>query len=239
MRTSANHSSKPAVYDRFAAHYDRAIALLERLVLARLRAETLAALPEESRVLEVGAGTGLNFPFYPRGAHGVASDVSCEMIKLANGKSRPSSLHLIQASAEQLPFPDASFDAAFATLVFCSVASPQEAFSELRRVVRPNGTVVLLEHVRPKGILGWLFDALTILTVALFDDHFNRRTAYEASRAGFELLRVERRLLGIINIIVMKKGLESQVWSQKQTSLDSRLQTPDLRLSTHVSSKGE
>ncbi|MDT4952464.1 MAG: hypothetical protein QOJ02_602 [Acidobacteriota bacterium] len=202
-------SRKPAVYDRFASHYDRAIAPLERLILARLRAETLAALPVDNRVLEVGAGTGLNFPFYPGGAHGVASELSCEMVKIARGKSRPSSLHLVQTSAEQLPFPDASFDAAFATLVFCSVASPQKAFSELRRVVRPNGTVALLEHVRPKGILGLLFDALSILTVALFDDHFNRRTAEEANRAGFELLRVERRLLGIINIIVMKNSLES------------------------------
>jgi phosphatidylethanolamine/phosphatidyl-N-methylethanolamine N-methyltransferase len=196
---------KAAVYDRFASHYDRAIAPLERLLLARLRAQTLGLLPEDSLVLEIGAGTGLNFPFYPRGAHGVASELSCEMIERARGKKRNASLHLVQASTEQLPFPDASFDAAFATLVFCSLASPQKAFSELHRVVRPHGTVALLEHVRPKGILGWLFDALSILTVALFEDHFNRRTADEARRAGFELLRVERRMMGIINIIVCRK----------------------------------
>jgi phosphatidylethanolamine/phosphatidyl-N-methylethanolamine N-methyltransferase len=212
MRKSAPQpSSQPAVYDRFAAHYDRVIAPLERLILTRLRAETLALLPEESRVLEVGAGTGSNFPFYPEGAKGVASELSCEMIKLARGKQHCSSLHLVQASAEQLPFPDATFDAAFATLVFCSVASPPKAFSELRRVVRPGGTIALLEHVRPKGIPGYIFDALSLLTVALFDDHFNRRTADEASRAGFELLKVERRLLGIINIILMKNSLGSGV----------------------------
>lgn len=199
---------KPAVYDRFARHYDRLIAPLERRFLARLRAQTLNALPADSRVLEVGAGTGLNFPFYPRGAHGVASELSCKMLERAHGKNRPASIHLVQTSAEQLPFADASFDAAFATLVFCSVASPRKAFAELRRVVRPGGTIALLEHVRPKGILGWCFDALNVVTVALFDDHFNRRTADEARRAGFELLRVERRLLGIINIIVCRKGSE-------------------------------
>lgn len=203
--------SKAVVYDRFASHYDRAIAPLERLIIARLRAQTLALLPEDSRVLEVGAGTGLNFPFYPRGAHGVASELSCEMLKRARDKNRPANIQLVQTSAEQLPFPDASFDAAFATLVFCSLASPQKAFTELRRVVRPHGTVALLEHVRPKGILGRLFDALSILTVALFDDHFNRRTADEARRAGFELLKVERRMMGIINIIVLKNSLESEV----------------------------
>lgn len=209
MKESEKYSrKKPAVYDRLASHYDRAFAPLDRWFLARLRARTLASLPEDSRVLEVGAGTGLNFPFYPRGTHGVASELSCEMLKRARRKDRPASLTLVQASAEQLPFADASFDAAFATLVFCSVTSPQKAFAELRRVVRPNGTVALLEHVRPKGILGFFFDALSILTVALFEDHFNRRTADEAHRAGFKLLKVERHMMGIINIIVCRKSDE-------------------------------
>jgi ubiquinone/menaquinone biosynthesis C-methylase UbiE len=216
MKESEKHSRrKPAVYDRLASHYDRAFAPLDRWFLARLRAQTLALLPEDSRVLEVGAGTGLNFPFYPRGAHGVASELSCEMLKRARRKDRPASLHLVQTNAEQLPFADASFDAAFATLVFCSIPSPQKAFAELRRVLRPNGTVALLEHVRPKGILGLFFDALSILTVALFEDHFNRRTADEAHRAGFKLLRVERRMMGIINIIVcrnegMNEGMRAE-----------------------------
>jgi ubiquinone/menaquinone biosynthesis C-methylase UbiE len=197
---------KPAVYDRFAARYDRLIAPLERRLLSRLRAETLSALPLESRILEVGAGTGLNFPFYPRGAHGAASELSCEMLKRARGKERPERVRLVQASAEQLPFPDATFDAAFATLVFCSVKAPQTAFAELRRVVRAGGTIALLEHVRPVGLLGYFFDALSLVTVPLFDDHFNRRTADEARRAGLEPIRIEQRVLGIINIIVLKNS---------------------------------
>ncbi|HEX8844953.1 MAG TPA: class I SAM-dependent methyltransferase [Pyrinomonadaceae bacterium] len=205
MRKSApNQTSRPAVYDRFAPNYDRLIGPLERRFLARLRAKTLDALPEESRILEVGAGTGLNFPFYPRGSNGVASELSCEMLKIARGKLRPEGVRLVQSSAESLPFADATFDAAFATLVFCSVASPLDAFKELRRVVRPNGTIALLEHVRPKGLLGFLFDALNVFTVALFEDHFNRRTADEARRAGLELQSVERRALGIVNIIVCR-----------------------------------
>jgi phosphatidylethanolamine/phosphatidyl-N-methylethanolamine N-methyltransferase len=195
---------KPPIYDRLAAYYDRTFAPFEKRFLSRLRAQTLAELPKESRVLEVGAGTGLNFPFYPRGVSGAASELSGEMLKIAGGKNRPASIHLLQSSAEQLPFSPDSFDAAFATLVFCSVTSPRDAFLELRRVVRPGGTIVLLEHVRPNGLLGYFFDALNLLTVALFEDHFNRRTAQEASRAGLKLLRVERRALGIINIIVCR-----------------------------------
>lgn len=200
-----SEARKAPVYDRFAKHYERLMAPLERRFLAGLRAKVLAALPAGGRVLEVGAGTGLNFPFYPRGARGAASELSSEMLKVARRKpERPAGVHLVQNCAERLPFADASFDAAFATLVFCSVASPGEAFAELRRVVRPGGTVVLLEHVRPAGPLGYLFDALNVLTVALIDDHFNRRTAHEAARAGLRLERVERRALGIINLIVCR-----------------------------------
>ena len=201
-REPEQKTPRPAVYDRFAKHYDRLIAPLERRFLARWRAQTLAELPEDSNILEVGAGTGLNFQFYPRGARGVASELSCEMLKIARGKNRPARVHMVQTSAERLPFRGESFDAAFATLVFCSIPSPQDAFGELRRVVRPGGTIVLLEHVRPNGLLGYIFDALSVLTVALFDDHFNRRTAEEARRAGLQLIRVERRVLGIINLIV-------------------------------------
>ncbi|HEX8145154.1 MAG TPA: methyltransferase domain-containing protein [Pyrinomonadaceae bacterium] len=191
-----------AVYDEWAAGYDRAMRPLERWFLSGLRRSTLAALPEASRILEVGAGTGLNFPYYPVEAEGVASELSREMIRIASGKQRPSGVHLVQTSAERLPFADASFDAAVATLVLCSVASPRQALMELRRVVKPGGTVALLEHVRPGGLLlGPLFDALSVLTVALFDDHFNRRTADEAKRAGLRTVRIESRFFGIIQLI--------------------------------------
>lgn len=132
------------------------------------------------------------------------------MILRARARSRPVGVHLVQNYAEQLPFPDASFDAACATLVFCSVASPAAAFAELRRVVRPGGTIVLLEHVRPTGLLGYVFDLINVFTVPLFEDHFNRRTSEAARRAGLRTLRLERRALGIINIIVCENTRDAQ-----------------------------
>lgn len=181
---------------------------LERVLLRRLRQKTMAALPLQSRILEVGAGTGLNFSYLQSEARGVASELSREMIRRAGMKSRPREVRLVQASVEALPFPDASFDAALATLLFCSVASPRKSFAELRRVVRIGGRIAMLEHVRPPGLLGPLFDLLNLFTVPLFEDHFNRRTAEEARRSGFEVKSIERSALGILNIIVLKNSRE-------------------------------
>jgi ubiquinone/menaquinone biosynthesis C-methylase UbiE len=188
-------------YDEIAVGYDAAIEPFERWFLGRLRAETLKELPANARILEVGTGTGVNFQYYPPDTRGVASDPSAEMLKIARHKRPPERVRLVQAWAENLPFNDNSFDAAFATLVFCSVSSPQQAFAELRRVVTTGGKIVLLEHVRPKGLLGLFFDLLSIITVPLCDDHFNRRTAAEAHAAGLQLLLVRRRFLGVINLI--------------------------------------
>jgi phosphatidylethanolamine/phosphatidyl-N-methylethanolamine N-methyltransferase len=194
--------SDAPVYDRLASTYDRAMRPLERRLVARLRARAFAEIAEGARLVEVGAGTGANFAHYPRGATGACVELSLEMLKVARGKARPDGLALVQARAESLPFADATFDAAVATLVFCSVESPQKSFAELKRVVRAGGRVVLVEHVRPRGALGFVFDALSLFTTWLFDDHFNRRTAEEARRAGLRVVRVDSHALGIVQLIV-------------------------------------
>jgi ubiquinone/menaquinone biosynthesis C-methylase UbiE len=201
---SVERKGRP-VYDRIARYYDRAMRPMERLGLTRMRARVLAEMPEGGRVLEVGAGTGLNFPFYPRACESACVEPSREMIVRAHAKAeRPEGALLVQARAEELPFTDGAFDAAFATLVFCSVAHPARAFAELRRVVRRGGRVALLEHVRPRGPLGYAFDALSLLTVPLFEDHFNRRTSEEARRAGLRVERIENHLLGVVQLIVCR-----------------------------------
>ncbi|PYS70632.1 MAG: SAM-dependent methyltransferase [Acidobacteria bacterium] len=193
-----------ARYDDVAQYYEGIMRPFERWVIPGLRMAALREIPAGARTLEVGAGTGLNFVHYPAEATGVASEVSGEMLKIAGEKQRPGGVALLQNCAEDLPFQNASFDAAFATLVFCSVASPVKALAELRRVVRSGGTVVLLEHVRPSGVLGVLFDFLNLFTSKLFDDHINRQTAKTASDVGLEVVKVERSRLGIINLITCR-----------------------------------
>lgn len=191
-----------AIYDKFAEHYDRFFAPLERLGLSKYREEALSLLPHDAAILELGAGTGANFEFYPPSRIAVSTELSIEMIVKA--KSKRSDNILVNADAQQLPFGESVFDAAFATLVFCSIPKPELAFTELKRVLKPGGKLVLLEHVRPRGLLGPVFDGLNAITSRMFEDHFNRRTAAIAEDAGLEVVEVRKKMLGIVNLMVCR-----------------------------------
>jgi ubiquinone/menaquinone biosynthesis C-methylase UbiE len=188
------------IYDKFAGRYDEAFAPFEKRFLARWRAETLAYLPENARLLEIGAGTGANFRFYPDCKQAAAAEISFKMLEFARRKT--DFIELVQTDAENLPFFEDSFDAAFATLVFCSIPNPQRAFGELKRVVKENGRIILLEHVRPKGAPGYFFDFLNIFTTAFFADNFNRNTACLAAESGLKILEVKEKAFGVVNLIV-------------------------------------
>lgn len=195
------------IYDKFAKGYDKAFAPFERNFLSKWREETLSYLPENSKILEIGAGTGANFKFYPNSKCAVASEISIKMLEIAQNKT--SEIRIVQANAETLPFAANSFDAAFATLVFCSIPNPENAFAELKRIIKPDGKIILLEHVRPNGLLGLLFDFLNIFTVALIEDHFNRKTANLVENVGLKVIEVKQKAFGIVNLIICendKKG---------------------------------
>lgn len=188
------------IYDKVAEYYDKIFAPFEKRFLEKWRGETLSFLPENSCILEIGAGTGANFKFYPSVKCAVATEISIKMIKCA--KRKTDDIYLVQSDAENLPFPADCFDAAFATLVFCSIPKPGNAFAELKRIVKPSGRIVLLEHVRPKGILGYGFDFLNLFTSVLIKDCFNRETAKLAENAGLKIIELKERAFGVINLIV-------------------------------------
>jgi ubiquinone/menaquinone biosynthesis C-methylase UbiE len=188
-------------YDQIAPRYENNIQPLERWFLRDLRKEAIAALPPNGRILELGAGTGLNLPFYAADLRGVALEPSAGMLQLAIHKPKPAALTFVQGCGERLPFASDTFDALLATLVLCSVQSPEEVFAEIRRVVRTGGTVSLLEHVRPQNALGPVFDLMSLITVPLFGDHMNRRTSKLAELSGLKIDRVRPVGFGILNVI--------------------------------------
>lgn len=135
----------------FARFYDTLSGPMERKGLADRRAQLLGAL--EGEVLEIGAGTGANLAVYPEGVTLTVTEPSGPMAQRLRQRvalERPDAT-VVQAPAEDLPFPDGSFDAVVSTLVLCSVTDPLAAVSEIRRVLRPGGRLVVIEHVIAKG----------------------------------------------------------------------------------------
>jgi SAM-dependent methyltransferase len=125
-----------------AALYDPLVAGAERAGLAAARRDLLAGA--RGRVLELGAGTGLNVPHYPRDLDVVLTEPDRAMVT----KLRKKGADVTVASADALPFADASFDTVVSTLVFCTVPDVPRALREVRRVLRPGGRLLFLEHVR-------------------------------------------------------------------------------------------
>ncbi len=133
----------------FAAGYDTLMAGSEKAGLSEHRAKLLAEA--RGRVLEIGAGTGANLRFYgPDVDEVVVAEPEQPMARRLERKlaSSPRPARLVHAPAERLPFEDASFDTVVSTLVICTVEDPAAAFAEIRRVLKPGGRLLFLEHVR-------------------------------------------------------------------------------------------
>jgi len=152
------------------------------------------------RVLEIGAGTGLNLPHYSPNASVFAIEPDPAMIRRARMKAGRSAanVHLVIASAEALPFRDSVFDEAVGTLVFCTIPSPTAAFAELKRVLRPPGRLHFHEYIRSSNPT-WarVQDAVTPAWKCMVDGCCpNRPTLDTMEGAGFAIESVEHFTLG-------------------------------------------
>jgi ubiquinone/menaquinone biosynthesis C-methylase UbiE len=180
-------------YNRMARIYNLYDAPMEMMGTKKQRQRLLSKA--EGSVLEAGVGTGKNLRYYPAGVEVTGIDVSSQMLARAKRRmaAHPVNAGLIEADVQDLPFDNDTFDTAVGTCVFCSVANPVQGLQELGRVVRPDGRILLLEHVRPTSrLLGRIADAVSTLTRRIFGFRTNRRTDDNVVAAGLEIIEVTR-----------------------------------------------
>lgn len=158
----------------------------------------------------MGAGTGLNLPYYPAGADITACDLSGGMLGRAVERAREGNVRIRFCEADicSLPFPDGAFDTAAATFVFCSLADPVPCLREMGRVTKAEGQVLLLDHVRiDRPVIGLLMDLLNAATVRFAGEHITHRTEELARAAGLEIVESRRfGLMGVIQFVIARPG---------------------------------
>lgn len=174
----------------FAAGYDRFMAGAERRIFASIRRKLLGDL--RGRVLEIGAGTGASLSYYPPEAQVTGLEPDPFMLKRARARAEAlgaDHIELRQAPAEQLPFEDASFDHVVSTLVLCTVGDLPLAIAEARRVLRPDGSLRFLEHIRNDGsVWGTVQDVIApVWRWCAAGCNPNRRTIDALTAGGFAI----------------------------------------------------
>lgn len=196
-------------WDEQAPRYDRSMDRIERFAFGDGR--PWVCRQARGRALEVAIGTGRNIPLYPDGVDLVGVDLSPRMLDIARKRATDAgrTVELCEGNAQQLPFPDASFDTVVCTLGLCTVPDVDVAVGEMRRVLRPDGTLLLLDHVRPAWPpVRWIFQGMQWV-VNRFDsdgnEQFLRRPLENVAAGGFRLDRHERYKAGAVERLVARK----------------------------------
>jgi ubiquinone/menaquinone biosynthesis C-methylase UbiE len=188
-----------SLYSYFMARfYDAALNRMEQASLHEWRAKLLCWATGE--VLEIGSGTGANLPHYPPGLTSLTlSEPDPHMLrrlqhKLAADQRR--NIQLARCAVDELNFPDHSFDTIVATLVLCSVASPVSALKEIRRLLKPDGRFLFIEHVQAGAesrLLRWQKLVQPVWIPLCGNCHLTRDTERNILAAGFRIEQIDRR----------------------------------------------
>jgi ubiquinone/menaquinone biosynthesis C-methylase UbiE len=190
-------------YDRIASVYD-ALEWLPEFRFRQWRRDLWREVGQAEQVLELGVGTGKSIACYPAGAEVTAIDISERMLERAQRKAARlgRNVKLQVADAQFLPFPDAAFDTVVTTFVFCSVPDPVKGLREARRVLKPGGRLLMIEHVlSQRPLLRRLMCRLDPVTHRLWGAHINRDTPANVRSAGFIAVRATDLSLDIVKRI--------------------------------------
>ena len=182
-------------YDRAAKFFEMSESMMEKGKMGLWRATVWQEA--KGKILEVGVGTGKNIQYYPDDAEVTAIDFSEKMLEKAKMRAEKlvKSVDLRLMDAQQLDFPDETFDTVITTCVFCSVPDAVKGLKEIRRVCKKDGQIIMLEHVRSKNpIMGAVMDFLNPLVVRIVGANINRDTIKNLTSAGLKV-DVEKDLM--------------------------------------------
>ncbi|WAM31835.1 class I SAM-dependent methyltransferase [Caldicellulosiruptor naganoensis] len=195
-------------YDRAAKYYDAIENMMEKKWFSQWR-KLLFSHIKGPKVLEVGVGTGKNMPYYSQDWEIVAIDFSPKMLEKAKERAAKLNLQvdLRLMDVQNLEFSDNSVDTVVTACVFCSVPDPILGLKEVHRVLKGDGLLVMLEHVRSKKEpIGKIMDILNPLVVGLYGANINRNTVENVKKAGFEIK--EKNLLSDIVKLINAKPIK-------------------------------
>ncbi|MHB8660292.1 MAG: class I SAM-dependent methyltransferase [Solirubrobacteraceae bacterium] len=193
-------------YDETARKYNRQISFIERVLFGGGREWVCSQAHGD--VLEIAAGTGRNLRHYPPGVRLTTIELSPEMLEIARGEASSLGQDVDQrvGDAQALEFPDDSFDTVVCTLGLCTIPDDRAAVREAKRVLRPGGHFLLLEHVRsPLRAIRAGERMLEPIMLRYEHDHLLREPLDHLQAEGFEIERVERSKLGIVERATARK----------------------------------
>lgn len=194
------------IMNRLASGYDSMMRVNDWLLFGGGREWVCSQAHGE--VLEIALGTGLNLPYYPSDIRLTGIELSPAMLERARARAAALGIDadLRLGDAQALPFSDESFDAVVCTLSLCTIPDAGKAVQEVRRVLRPGGHFLLLEHVRsPLLPMRLLQHPLNAISVRREGDHLLREPLEHLQAEGLEIVMLERKKLGIVERVVARK----------------------------------
>lgn len=211
-------------WDRAAARFDLMTGLGPERRWAPIKRELFSRMGA-GKILFVAVGSGLDFTHFPPGRDVLGIDISSKMLEKAARRAAAyeasgGKLELRRMDVEALEAPDASFDQAFTSCTFCSVARPVEGLKEILRVLRPGGDLYMFEHTGSRFFpFNLILEAMTPLSRRMGPD-LNRPTVENVVRAGFQIREVRNYFLDVVKTIdAVKEAGRSQPSTGKASSL--------------------
>jgi ubiquinone/menaquinone biosynthesis C-methylase UbiE len=200
-------------YDRIAPIYDSLEWLMEKAKMREWRKnfwdKVKSRLPiENGKILEAGVGTGKNIKYYPEDIEIYAIDFSENMIKESKIKLEKyyKKANLVKMDIQDLDFPDNYFDIIVTSCVFCSVPDPVKGLRELKRVLKKDGSIFMLEHVKSQNRpVGKLMDYFNWVSLYTWGANINRETVKNIKKADLKIVKVKNIFYDIVKEIELTK----------------------------------